>query len=141
MRVITDVVEKFSEVSSEKPEHELERKIALVLASLEDDKAENIVILDIAKRASFAERMIIASGVSPRQITSMAVHLERRLKEAGFGWVHVEGENGSDWVLMDAGDVIVHLFMPESRGLYALERMWGNELDHSDEDYLVGKPL
>lgn len=123
---------------SETYEQMLERKIALILASLDEDKAETIVVLDLAGRASFAEKMIIASGLSPRQITSIASHLERRLKEGGFGWVQIEGENGSDWVLMDAGDVIVHLFMPESRALYALERMWGDDFDQSGEEHLIG---
>lgn len=135
VRTITD----FKKTPTGNYEQQLEQKTALILSSLDEDKAEDIVVLDIAGRASFAEKMVIASGLSPRQITSIAVHLERRLKESGFGWVQVEGENGSDWVLMDAGDIIVHLFMPESRGLYALERMWGNDLDQSEEERLVGE--
>ncbi|WP_408865165.1 ribosome silencing factor [Aristophania vespae] len=112
-----------------------------MLASLDEDKAENVVVLDINKRASFADKMVIASGLSPRQITSMATHLERRLKESGLGSMHIEGENGSDWVLMDAGDIVVHFFMPESRGLYALERMWGDDFEQADSEQVIGSSL
>lgn len=119
-------------------EESLARILTIVTESLEDDKAENIVTLDLAGRAGFADRMIIASGVSERQISAMAHHIERRLKEEKLARVQVEGDQSSDWVLLDAGDVVVHLFMPESRELYALERMWGSDFDHADEEVSVG---
>jgi ribosome silencing factor RsfS/YbeB/iojap len=107
----------------------LEKLAKIIVASLEDDKAEDIVSLDVAGRAAFADRMIIATGIADRQIAAIAQHLEEKLSKAGLKRVQIEGASGSDWVLIDAGDIVVHLFKPEARGLYALERMWGPELD------------
>ncbi|MDE2008084.1 MAG: ribosome silencing factor [Rhodospirillales bacterium] len=111
------------------PEAALERLQKLIVASLEDDKAENIVTLDLVGRAAFCERMVIASGLADRQIAAMAEHLTEKLRAAGLGRVQVEGAGGSDWVLLDAGDIVVHLFKPEAREMYALEKMWSAELD------------
>lgn len=107
----------------------LDRLQSLIVDSLEGDKAEAIVTLDLAGRASFADRMIIATGIADRQIGAMATHLQERLREAGVGRVQIEGPSGADWVLIDAGDIIVHLFKPQARAMYALEKMWGAELD------------
>lgn len=104
---------------------------AVIVGSLEDDKGENIVTLDLAGKASFADRMIIATGLADRQISAMATHLQEKLREGGFGRVRIEGEGGSDWVLIDAGDIVVHLFKPDSRDLYGLEKMWGADLDEA----------
>ena len=101
----------------------------VIVGSLEDDKAENIVTIELAGRAAFADRMVVATGLADRQIAAMAVHLEDKLGEAGLKRVQIEGAPGSDWVLIDAGDIVVHLFRPEARTLYGLERMWGAELD------------
>ena len=108
---------------------ELERMQQVILASLEDDKAEEIVAIDLAGRASFADRMVIATGLADRQIAAMATHLNEKLVEAGFRKTRMEGASGTDWVLIDAGDIIIHLFKPEARTLYALEKMWSAELD------------
>lgn len=108
----------------------------LIAGSLEDDKAENIVVLDLEGRASFADRMIVATGLADRQITAMATHLVEKLADSGIKRVQIEGAAGSDWVLIDAGDIVVHLFKPESRQLYALEKMWGPELDEIPENHL-----
>ncbi|HYZ61320.1 MAG TPA: ribosome silencing factor [Acetobacteraceae bacterium] len=105
----------------------------VIVRSLEDDKAEEVVALDLAGRASFADRMVIATGLADRQISAMATHLEEKLAEAGIKRVLVEGANGSDWVLIDAGDIVIHLFKPEARALYGLEKMWGAELDDPGE--------
>jgi ribosome silencing factor RsfS/YbeB/iojap len=105
----------------------------LIVDSLEADKAEEVVAIDLAGRASFADRMVIATGLADRQITAMATHLEEKLEEAGVRRVQVEGSHGSDWVLIDAGDIVVHLFKPEARALYQLEKMWGAELDEPGE--------
>jgi len=105
----------------------------VVVESLEADKAEDVIALDLEGRASFADRMVIATGLADRQIAAMAAHLQERLAEIGVRRVKMEGATGSDWVLLDAGDVIVHLFKPEARTLYALERMWGAELDEPAE--------
>lgn len=101
----------------------------MIIRSLDDDKAENIVTLDLAGKSMFCDRMVIATGLADRQITAMAQHLAERLKEVGLGRVDIEGAGGSDWVLIDIGDVIVHLFKPEARAMYALEKMWGEDLD------------
>ncbi len=103
----------------------------LITASLEDDKAENVVALDLAGRASFTDRMVIATGLADRQISAMATHLEEKLEEAGLKRVLIEGANGSDWVLIDAGDIVIHLFKAEAREMYGLERMWGQDLDET----------
>ncbi|WP_227320750.1 ribosome silencing factor [Acidisoma silvae] len=112
---------------------DLDRLQALIVTSLEDDKGENIVTLDLAGKASFADRMIIASGLADRQISAMATHLQEKLRDNGFGRVRLEGAGGSDWVLIDAGDIVVHLFKPDSRELYGLEKMWGADLDEPSE--------
>lgn len=109
----------------------LDQLQALIVTSLEDDKAEDIVTLDLAGRAAFCDRMVIATGLADRQISAMATHLEEKLHKAGVRRVQIEGAGGSDWVLIDAGDIIVHLFRREARAVYALERMWGSELDEA----------
>lgn len=139
MRAVINAMNTSSSQTDLSPEDTLARVLAVVTESLEKDKAENIVTLDLVGRAGFADRMIIASGVSERQIAAMALHIERRLKEEKLARVQIEGDQSSDWVLLDAGDVVVHLFMPESRELYALERMWGSDFDHADEEVSVGQ--
>jgi ribosome silencing factor RsfS/YbeB/iojap len=104
---------------------------ALIVTSLDDDKAENIVTLDLASKAMFCDRMVIASGLADRQISAMAQHLKEKLHEFGLKRVQIEGAGGSDWVLIDAGDIVVHLFKPEARETYALEKMWGADLDEA----------
>jgi ribosome silencing factor RsfS/YbeB/iojap/nicotinate (nicotinamide) nucleotide adenylyltransferase len=105
----------------------VDAQLALVRRSLEDDKAEDIVIIDLAGKSSFADYMVIASGRSNRQVVAIAEHLAERLKQAGQGYIPVEGKQSGDWVLVDAGDVIVHVFRPEPRAFYALEKMWALE--------------
>jgi ribosome-associated protein len=112
----------------------LDQLQGIILTSLEDDKAENVVALDLAGRASFADRMVIATGLADRQIAAMATHLEDKLEEAGLKRVQIEGANGSDWVLIDAGDIVIHLFKAEARVMYGLERMWGPDLDETVVD-------
>jgi len=102
---------------------------AVIVESLEADKAEEVTILDLAGRAAFTDRMVIATGLADRQISAMAQHLEDKLAEVGIKRVQIEGAGGSDWVLIDAGDIVVHLFKPEARALYGLEKMWGPDLD------------
>jgi ribosome-associated protein len=96
----------------------------VVLTSLEDDKAEEILAIDIRGKSSFADMLIVASGRSARHVSALADHVLRKLKEAGAGEVRVEGLPQGDWVLVDAGDVIVHLFRPEVRSFYNIERIW-----------------
>jgi ribosome-associated protein len=92
--------------------------------SLEDDKAEDIVTIDMGGRSSLADAIIVATGRSSRHVASIAEHLARRLKEAGYGTRPVNGAQQGDWVLVDAGDVIVHVFRAEVRDYYDLEGMW-----------------
>jgi ribosome-associated protein len=94
-----------------------------VLASLDDDKAENVVPIDLRGRSEMADHMVIASGRSSRQVAAISEKLVERLK-AEFGIIcKVEGKETGDWVLIDAGDVIVHVFRPEVREFYQLEKM------------------
>ncbi len=111
-----------------RPEAELDRLVRLIVARLEDDKAEGVVVLDLVGKAAFADRMVIASGLAGRQLTAMAEHLIDLLENEGVPGVRTEGLGASDWVLIDAGDVVVHLFRPEARAHYALEKMWGEAL-------------
>ena len=100
------------------------RAIKTVLASLEDSKAENIVSIDIQGKSVLGDYMVIASGRSHRHVAAVADHLIKALKDAGFGNARVEGLAGADWVLIDSGDIIVHVFRPEVRDFYNLEKMW-----------------
>jgi ribosome-associated protein len=95
-----------------------------ILVSLDDDKAVNIVTVNLEGRSALCDAAVIASGRSSRHVAAMAEHLGRRLKEAGYGTRPVTGATQGDWVLVDAGDVIVHLFRPEVREYYDLEGMW-----------------
>lgn len=95
-----------------------------ILASLDDDKAENIVTIDLEGRSALCDAAVIASGRSSRHVAAMADHLARRLKESGYGTRPVSGASQGDWALVDAGDVIVHIFRPEVRDYYDLEGMW-----------------
>ncbi|MDO9711929.1 ribosome silencing factor [Paracraurococcus lichenis] len=105
----------------------LEALVAAARQSLEDDKAEEIVVLDVTGRADFTDRMIIATGQVERQLQAMAVHVEEALEKAGKHLRRSDIQASPDWVLIDAGDLVIHLFRPEARVTYALERMWGPE--------------
>jgi ribosome-associated protein len=98
--------------------------LALVLDQLEDDQAQDVVTIPLEGKSSIADYMIIASGRSTRQVASIAQKLAEKVKHAGFGPVRLEGLPAADWVLIDAGDVVIHLFRPEVRSFYNLERMW-----------------
>ena len=96
----------------------------VVLDTLDDAKAEDVVCIDIKGKTSIGDQMVVASGRSQRHVAAVADHLSRKLKEEGFGRARVEGLPHSDWVLIDAGDVIVHVFRPEVREFYNIEKMW-----------------
>jgi ribosome-associated protein len=98
----------------------------IVRTSLEDDKAEDILSFDIRGKSSVADLLIVASGRSQRHVGALADHVTRRLKESGAGEVRVEGLPHCDWVLVDAGDLIVHIFRPEVRSFYAIEKIWSS---------------
>jgi ribosome-associated protein len=102
-----------------------EALLSVIETSLDDDKAQAVTVIDLDGKSSIADYMVIASGTSSRQVISMADHLLEKLKQSGVRDATVEGLNQGDWVLIDAGDAIVHLFRPEVRGFYNLEKMWG----------------
>jgi ribosome-associated protein len=96
----------------------------LVLATLDDAKAEDVVSIDVAAKTSIADHMVVASGRSQRHVGAIADQIEKKLREMGYSRIRVEGLAQCDWVLVDAGDVIVHLFEPDVRNFYNLEKMW-----------------
>ncbi|OYX65662.1 MAG: ribosome silencing factor [Sphingomonadales bacterium 32-64-17] len=98
---------------------------AMILKQLDDDQAQEIVSIPLEGKSSVADHMVIASGRSTRQVASMAQKLAEELKKSGEPSPRIEGLPAADWVLIDAGDVVVHLFRPEVRSFYNLERMWG----------------
>jgi ribosome-associated protein len=102
--------------------------LKLVLSSLEDDKAEDVTTIPLAGKSSVADYLVIASGRSSRQVATMAQHLREKLKATGRNAPAVEGLERGDWVLVDAGDIVVHLFRPEVRSFYNLEKMWSIDL-------------
>ena len=107
-----------------KPEMGTDALHQLVMTQLDDDQAQDIVSIPLEGKSSIADHMVIASGRSTRQVASMAQKLAEEIKKAGFGHARIEGLPAADWVLIDAGDVVVHLFRPEVRTFYNLERMW-----------------
>lgn len=98
--------------------------LALVLQQLDDDQAQDVVTIALEGKSSIADHMIVASGRSTRQVAAIAQKLAEKVKQGGFGPVRLEGLPAADWVLLDAGDIVVHLFRPEVRSFYNLERMW-----------------
>lgn len=102
-----------------------EALLSLVLQSLDDDQAQDVVSIPLAGKSSIADHLVIASGRSSRQVTAIAQKLAERIKAATGRPARIEGLPVADWALIDAGDVIVHIFRPEVRSFYNLERMWG----------------
>jgi ribosome-associated protein len=91
------------------------------------------VTISLENKSTVADYLIIGTGTSQRQVGAMAEHLVEKLKAAGIGTTHVEGKAQGDWVLIDAGDVVVHLFRPEIRALYNLEKLWGRALPDAEQ--------
>jgi ribosome-associated protein len=102
-----------------------EETLRLVLAGLDDMKAQDTVTINLTGKTSIADHMVVTSGTSNRHVGSVADRVVKGLHEAGLKDVRVEGLPNCDWVLIDAGDVIVHVFRPEVRAFYNLEKMWG----------------
>lgn len=96
----------------------------LIQATLEDCKANDIVVIDLHGKSDMADYMVIASGTSDRHVASIAHRLHHALKEAGLPYLQMEGQETGEWVLVDTGDVVIHLFKPEMREYYNLEKMW-----------------
>ncbi|MGE3713876.1 MAG: ribosome silencing factor [Alphaproteobacteria bacterium] len=95
-----------------------------MLHSLDRNKAQDIVSIDLDGKSDVADRMIVATGTSARHVGALADYVVKVLKDAGHEYVHVEGKENCDWVLVDAGDVVVHIFRPDVRHYYNLEKMW-----------------
>ena len=112
--------------------------LKIVETSLDGDKAEDIVAIDLRGKSTIADYMVIATGRNSRQLAAMASHLDEKLTKAGIKRVSVEGKNQGDWVLLDGGDVVVHLFRPEVRTFYALEKMWGAPMPSPERLTAVG---
>ncbi|MEM8936679.1 MAG: ribosome silencing factor [Pseudomonadota bacterium] len=115
------------------PEERSQAILNLILSELDADKAEEVVTIDLDGKSNIADAMVVASGRSQRHVVAMSDKIQRRLKEAGFGRCNIEGAGAGDWVLIDAGDVIAHLFRPEVRKFYNLERVW-SEAAHAPVD-------
>ncbi|MEM9225529.1 MAG: ribosome silencing factor [Pseudomonadota bacterium] len=98
-----------------------------LIASLEDDKAEDLTVIDLTDKSSIADVMILASGRSARHVSSIADHLARKIKEKTGRAPKLEGLPNADWVLLDIGDIIIHLFRPEVRNFYNLEKIWADD--------------
>jgi len=113
-----------NETANGRPEIDVEDLHRTVLKSLDDDQAVEVVSIPLAGKSNIADHMVIASGRSTRQVASMAQKLAERIKEQFGKTARIEGLPAADWVLIDADDVIVHLFRPEVRSFYNLERMW-----------------
>ncbi len=103
---------------------------SLIVRRLEDEKALDVVFVDLFDRSSLADSLVIASGRSKRHVAAMADHLLRAIKDAGEGRAQIEGMPQCDWVLIDAGDVIVHIFRPEVRVFYNIEKIWAVSSRH-----------
>jgi ribosome-associated protein len=116
------------------PSQDVQRRISaledLILKRLDEDKAQDIVFIDLKDKSSVADGMIVASGRSHRHVSALADRLLRTLKDEGFGKCRVEGLPHCDWVLIDAGDLIVHLFRPEVRAFYNIEKIWAVDAPH-----------
>ena len=113
--------------------------LKLTLQSLEDNKAFDVVSINLIGRSSIADYMIVASGNSSRQVTSMADNLVKTYKEIGLRPSSPEGMSNGDWVLIDAKDILIHIFRPEVRDFYSLEKMWLKNQDETSVDNIQNK--
>ena len=104
--------------------HESEALLTQVKTWLDDAKAENVVVIDIKGKSSIGDYMLVASGRSDRHVGAIAEQLQQQLKDGGYGRARIEGRPQCDWVVVDMGDIIVHVFRPEVREFYGLEKMW-----------------
>lgn len=121
-----------SPISLTKGRKDPEEALEIILSSLDESKAEEILSIDLRGKSSLADFMVISSGCSHRHVGAVSDRLLRDLKDAGMGNAHVEGLPNCDWVLIDTGDHIVHIFRPEVREFYNIEKMWA--ADSQDED-------
>ena len=118
-------------VSDQKGQLTSDQILDMAVTSLDDDKAKGLITIPLAGKTSIADHLVIASGTSQRQVVAMAEHLVTKLKQAGMTGVSIEGKAGGDWVVIDAFDIIIHVFRPKVREFYNLEKMWNVELPES----------
>lgn len=112
----------------------------LVIDALEDLKAQDIAVLDVSRLTSVTDLMVVASGTSSRHVAALADNVVQAAKEQGIPPLGVEGENGADWVLVDLGNLVVHVMLPETRQLYDLERLWADLPSDSESRLEEGVP-
>lgn len=117
----------------------MEALLKRILDTLEDHKAIDVAVIDLRGKSTIGDYMVVASGASSRQVIALADSLVRTLKDHGLKGLTPEGLRQGDWVLIDAGDVIVHLFRPEVRTFYSLEKMWEADLEASDKPAAKGR--
>lgn len=128
MRTATQTTRRTKRSNEASPQRrEAKALLDAIVTWLDDSKAEEIVTIDLEGKSSIGEYMVIATGTSDRHVGALADELQRKLKEAGRGKIRVEGQPTCDWVLLDVGAVIVHLFRPEVRAFYNLEKLWSAE--------------
>ena len=108
----------------------------MIETSLDDDQAIDVITIDLKGKSSLGDYMIIASGRSTRHVSAIADHVLTGIKATGFGTAQTEGQSAGDWVLIDAGDIIIHLFRPEVREFYNLEKMWSPSLIDDETENL-----
>ncbi len=117
---------KETNISKARTACDADQILELITTSLDNDKAENVLTIPLKGKSAMADYMVVASGTSSRQVAAMAEHIEFKLKQNKVDVLGLEGLRQADWVLIDANDVIVHLFRPEVREFYGLERMWSD---------------
>ena len=110
--------------------------LKVTLESLDNDKGIDIVSIDLIGRSSIADYMVVVSGNTVRQVTAMANNLIKKYKEAGIKTPSPEGMSNGDWVLIDANDILVHIFRPEVRDFYSLEKMWEKTVEEITSDII-----
>ena len=107
--------------------HASDELLAKITAWLDDAKAEKVVAIDIKRKSSLGDYMVVATGRSDRHVGAIAEQLQAKLKDEGYGRVRIEGRPQCDWVLIDVGDIIVHVFRAEVREFYNIEKMWSGD--------------
>ena len=108
--------------------------LARILASLDENKAEDVVVIPLAGKSEMADNMVIASGRSTRQVSALAEHLYKKIKVEADIICRMEGKDSGDWVLIDCGDAVVHIFRPEVREFYQLDKMWLSAAEPASEE-------
>ncbi|NIZ60276.1 ribosome silencing factor [Sedimentitalea sp. CY04] len=120
----TDAADRGAAVTAAQPRPSSDELLAFILSSLDEDKAEDVVQIDLRGKTAIGDHMVVATGRSTRQVSALAVKLTERIKQEYGFTCKTEGRDTGDWVLVDTGDVIVHVFRPEVREFYQIEKMW-----------------